>query len=249
LRDVSYVYPGGAKPALHGISLDLRPGSIVGVAGPSGSGKSTLAQILLRLRWPTAGQYLINGSPAEQFSSPSWNRLVCHVPQQPRLLHGTLADNVSFFDESISRDKITTTLEAVGLRELMESLPEGLDSDVGPTSRNLSGGQVQRIGIARALVRDPRLVVLDEPTSALDVNAERLVGDALDALRGRPDVVVVVIAHRPSTLALCEEMIVLHDGGVAAAGPSHDVAKRNEFLATTWEAELVASRRPGAALH
>jgi ATP-binding cassette, subfamily B, bacterial len=248
LCDVSYEYPGSTMPALHGVSLDLRPDTIVGVAGPSGSGKSTLAQILLRLRWPTAGQYLINGKPAEHYSVAAWKRLVCHVPQQPRLLHGTLAENVSFFDESISRDRIARTLSVVGLGELMESLPRGLDADVGPTGRNLSGGQVQRIGIARALVRDPRLVVLDEPTSALDVNAERLVGDALAALRGRSDVLVVVIAHRPSTLALCEQMVVLQDGKVAAAGKSQDVALQSEFLATTWHAGLIASKQPGAAM-
>jgi ATP-binding cassette, subfamily B, bacterial len=249
LRDVGYDYPGSATPALRDVSVDLRPGTIVGIAGPSGSGKSTLAQILLRLRWPTAGQYVINGQPAERYSVASWNRLVCHVPQQPRLLHGTLADNVSFFDESISRDRIARTLSAVGLGELMESMPGGLDLDVGPTTRNLSGGQVQRIGIARALVRDPRLVVLDEPTSALDVNAERLVGDALAALRGRSDVLVVVIAHRPSTLALCDEMVVLQDGHVTAAGRSQDVALQSEFLAATWQVELVASKRPGTGLH
>jgi ATP-binding cassette subfamily B protein/ATP-binding cassette subfamily C protein/ATP-binding cassette subfamily C protein LapB len=156
---------------------------------------------------------------------------------------------VSFFDESISRDRIARTLSAVGLGELMESMPGGLDLDVGPTTRNLSGGQVQRIGIARALVRDPRLVVLDEPTSALDVNAERLVGDALAALRGRSDVLVVVIAHRPSTLALCDEMVVLQDGHVTAAGRSQDVALQSEFLAATWQVELVASKRPGTGLH
>jgi ATP-binding cassette, subfamily B, bacterial len=248
LRDIGYDYPESAMPALRNVSLDLRPGTIVGIAGPSGSGKSTLAQILLRLRWPTAGQYLIDGQPAEQYSVTSWNRLVCHVPQQPRLLHGTLADNVSFFEESISRDTIARTLGTVGLGELMESLPGGLDSDVGPTSRNLSGGQVQRIGIARALVRDPRLVVLDEPTSALDVNAERLVGDALAALRGRSDVLVVVIAHRPSTLALCDEMVVLQDGHVTAAGRSQDVALQSDFLAMTWQAELVASKRPSTGV-
>jgi ATP-binding cassette, subfamily B, bacterial len=244
LRDVSYEYPGSETPALHNVSVDLHPGTIVGIAGPSGSGKSTLAQILLRLRWPTAGQYLIDGRPAEEYSITSWNRLACHVPQQPRLLHGTLADNVSFFDESISREKIAATLSAVGLGELVDSMPGGLDADVGPTSRNLSGGQVQRIGIARALVRDPRLVVLDEPTSALDVNAERLVGDALGALRGRPDVLVIVIAHRPSTLALCDEIVVLQDGRVTATGRSRDVAGQSEFFASTRGEDWVPTREP-----
>ena len=212
LHEVTYRYPGSGHPALSGISLDLRPGVIVGVAGPSGSGKSTLAQVLLRLRWPTTGGYVVNGVPADEYSVASWNRLVSHVPQHPGLLHGSLAENVSFFDESISRNQVAVALQEVGLQQLVDSLPGGLDAVLGPTGRSLSGGQVQRLGIARALVRKPALVVLDEPTSALDMNAERIIGEALTALRGRSDVLVVVIAHRPSTLELCDEMVMLDAG-------------------------------------
>jgi ATP-binding cassette, subfamily B, bacterial len=235
LRNVSYQYPGSVDDALSGISLDLRPGTIVGLAGPSGSGKSTLAQILLRVRWPTSGQYLVNGRSADVYSPASWTRLVSHVPQQPRLLHGSLVENVSFLDESTTRDQVATALKAVGLEELTDLLAGGLDAELGPTGRSLSGGQVQRLGIARALVREPRLVILDEPTSALDVNAERIVGDALAALRGRSDVLVVIIAHRPSTLAMCDEFLVLQDGRVAAAGKSDVIAGQSEFLARTFD--------------
>jgi len=231
LQGLSYKYPGSSTPALNRVSLDLQPGAIIGIAGPSGSGKSTLAQILLRLRWPTSGQYLVNGLPADEYSSVSWNRLVSHVPQQPHLLHGTLAENVSFLDDSISHNMIAKCLDSVGLTELLDSLPMGLDTPLGPTGHNLSGGQVQRLGIARALAREPRIVVLDEPTSALDVNAERLVREALEALRRRANMLVIVIAHRPTTLAVCDEVIVLRDGRVVAAGSSEVVARENEFLA------------------
>ncbi|RPH53416.1 MAG: ATP-binding cassette domain-containing protein, partial [Acidobacteria bacterium] len=231
-----------SEPALSKLSLDLRPGTIVGLAGPSGSGKSTLAQILLRVRWPTSGEYLINGRSAGRYSSASWTRLVSHVPQQPRLLHGSLVENVSFLDESITRDQVARALKAVGLEELTDLLAGGLDAELGPTGRSLSGGQVQRLGIARALVREPRLVILDEPTSALDVNAERIVGDALGALRGRSDVLIVIIAHRPSTLALCDEFLVLQDGHVVAAGRSDVVATQSEFLARTFDATPAGSR-------
>lgn len=237
LRNVCYEYPGSEKPALNNVSIDLRPGTIVGVAGPSGSGKSTLAQILLRLRWPTSGQYYVNGQLAETYSVRSWNRLVSHVPQTPRLLHGSLAENVSFLDESISREQVDAALRAVGLEELVKSLPGGLEAPVGPTGRGLSGGQIQRLGIARALVREPRVIVLDEPTSALDIDAEKIVGEALNAMRGRPDVLVIVIAHRPSTLALCDEMVVLQEGRVVGAGRSEDVALNSEFMARTWGIE------------
>jgi ABC-type multidrug transport system fused ATPase/permease subunit len=234
LDEVGYTYPGAEQPALQNISLVLQPGTIVGLAGPSGSGKSTLAQILLRLRWPTAGRYLVNGRDASEYSVESWSRRVNHLPQEPRLLHGTLRENVTYLDESISQDRVEDALRQVGLQQLVDTLPDGLATQLGPSERNLSGGQVQRLGIARSLVREPRLVVLDEPTSALDVNAERVVADALESLRGRTDMLVVVIAHRPSTLALCDEIVVLQDGQVTGVGKSEELALESDFLAATW---------------
>lgn len=241
LDGVAYAYPGADQPALQDVSLVLRPGVIVGLAGPSGSGKSTLAQILLRLRWPTAGRYLVNGRDASEYSAESWSRRVNHLPQEPNLLHGTLSENVTYLDDSISRHRVEEVLRAVGLYELVESLPDGLETQLGPSGRNLSGGQVQRLGIARSLVREPRLVVFDEPTSALDVNAERVVGEALAALRGRTDMLVVVIAHRPSTLALCDEIVVLQDGQLTGVGRSDELALKSEFLAATWATDRTVS--------
>ena len=236
LEDVDYYYPGAERPALSGVSLTLRPGVIVGLAGPSGSGKTTLSQILLRLRWPTSGRYLVNGRDAAQYTAESWSRRVTHLPQEPHLLHASLSENVTYLDDSIERDRVEESLRSVGLYELIDALPDGLETQLGPSGRNLSGGQVQRLGIARSLVRTSRLVVFDEPTSALDVNAERVVGEALAALRGRADMLIVVIAHRPSTLAMCDEIIVLQDGQVTGLGPSEDLAVQSEFLAATWAA-------------
>jgi ABC-type multidrug transport system fused ATPase/permease subunit len=234
LEGVGYDYPGADTPALKGISLVLRPGVIVGLAGPSGSGKSTLSQILLRLRWPTSGRYLVNGHSASEYTAESWTRQVNHLPQAPHLLHASLHDNVTYLDESIGQERVEQALRAVGLEEFVASLPDGIDTVLGPSGRNLSGGQVQRLGIARALVREPRLVVLDEPTSALDVNAERVIADALASLRGRTDMVIVVIAHRPSTLALCDEIVVLQDGQVTGVGRSEELALESDFMAATW---------------
>jgi ATP-binding cassette, subfamily B, bacterial len=234
LRNVNYCYPGAERPALIDVSLHLRPSTIVGLAGPSGSGKSTLAQILLRLRWPTSGQYLVNGHDAEAYSAESWTRLVSHLPQQPHLLHGSLTENITYFNDSISRDQVMESLRAVGLDRLVFALPGGLDAELGPTGRSLSGGQVQRLGIARSLVRAPKLIVLDEPTSALDVAAERNVAEAINALRGRQDMIIVVIAHHASTLALCDEIVVLQGGQVTAVGRADDLALESDFIAATW---------------
>lgn len=233
LRGIAYGYPDSDMPALDDVSVRLRPGSIVGIAGPSGSGKSTLAQVLLRIRMPSSGQYLVNGITAYDYSEDSWKHVASHVPQHPRLLHGTLLENVRFLDPAISESQALEALEMIGLRELVDSLPRGLHTEVGPTTRSLSGGQVQRLGIARALVREPRLIVLDEPTSALDVDSERIVGDALDTLRGRPNVLVLVIAHRASTLALCDEIVVLDEGHLVASGKTDEVAITSGFLART----------------
>lgn len=233
LENVGYTYPDGDGPALDGVTVRLEPGVIVGVAGPSGSGKSTLAQILLRIRTPMSGRYLVNGRSATEYTEESWNAVVSHVPQHPRLLQGTLFENITFLDPSISRGQVSEALTAVGLSDLIDSLPEGLDAVMGPSGRSLSGGQVQRLGIARALVREPSLVVLDEPTSALDVDAEKVVGEALDALRGLSGVLVLVIAHRPSTLALCDEMLVLEEGRVVATGSPEDAVVSSDFLART----------------
>jgi ATP-binding cassette, subfamily B, bacterial len=231
LSGVSYTYPGASAPALREVDLSLSPGAILGIAGPSGSGKSTLAQVLLRLRWPTQGRMLVNAVDSADFSQESWRRLVSHVPQSPRLLHGSLADNVAYLDATIPADAITTALEAVGLDVLAEQLPGGVDSHLGPSSRTLSGGQVQRIGIARALARGAQLVVLDEPTSALDVDSEELVTTALAALARRPRTIVIVIAHRPSTLRLCDKVLILDAGRVVDSGLTRDVARRNPFFA------------------
>jgi ABC-type multidrug transport system fused ATPase/permease subunit len=168
---------GIAGPDLRRASI---PTFVCGGGGPQPRKAATVAKGLPgRLARGGEGQYLVNGWPADQYSASSWHRMVSHVPQHPRLLHASLAENVSFLDDSISREQIAETLRAVGLEGLEEILPGGLDAPLGPTGRSLSGGQVQRLGIARALVRKPRLVVLDEPTSALDVEAESIVKDAL----------------------------------------------------------------------
>lgn len=216
LVDVSYRYPGSEEddPALRDVSLHLEPPGTVGLVGPSGSGKSTLAQLLLRLRHPTAGQLLVNGRDIAAFSRESWTRQVALVPQYPQLIRGSVRENVAFFRPDITEDDIRRVLEAVGLDEVFDSLPEGYDTSLGETGRELSGGQLQRLGIARALAGRPSLLVLDEPTSALDAATEEWVQRAIaDVSR---EVLVVIITHRASTLAVCERVIHLDRGAVVA---------------------------------
>lgn len=209
LRNVSYTYPGAASEALHDFSETFHAGEMVGIAGPSGAGKSTLGQILLRLRQPTQGKYLANSRGVNDFTPESWSQQVSYVPQQPALLSASLFDNVAFYADEITTADVTDALAEAGLSGLVDSLPGGLDCLVGPGHRNLSGGQIQRVGIARALVRRPSVIVLDEPTSALDPESERAVHDGLLRLKHAHGRIVVVIAHRETTLNACDRVISL----------------------------------------
>jgi len=227
LQEVGFSYDGEVK-ALDGVSATLHLGEIVGIVGPSGSGKSTLSQLLLRLRQPTEGAIVVDGEPASDFTLSSWYRLVSLVPQDPLLFHATVAENIAFLDASIKREDIVEAATAAGLHEVIEGLEKGYDTLIGPAFRDLSGGQIQRIGIARALVRKPKVLVLDEPTSALDVHSEGVIQSSLEALKGR--VLVIVIAHRLSTLSICDRIMVLRQGQVETMGTLEDVSVRSDFF-------------------
>jgi ABC-type multidrug transport system fused ATPase/permease subunit len=150
------------------------------------------------------------------------------VPQDPLLFHATVAENIAFLDPSIKREDIVEAAKSTGLHEVIEALDKGYDTPVGPAFRDLSGGQIQRIGIARALVRKPKVLVLDEPTSALDVHSEVIIQSSLESLKGR--VLVIVIAHRLSTLSICDRIMVLRQGRVETMGTLEDVSVRSDFF-------------------
>jgi ABC-type multidrug transport system fused ATPase/permease subunit len=156
----------------------------------------------------------VNGEPAQAYDSNSWQSEVSFVPQEPELIHGTVAENIGFFREGISDDHIRRAVEAVGLADLVASLPEGISTLIGPTVHNFSGGQKQRIGIARALVGNPSLFVLDEPTSALDEESEGWVMRTLGELRQNR--FVIVITHRQTTLQHCDTIIQMDHGRIVS---------------------------------
>jgi ABC-type multidrug transport system fused ATPase/permease subunit len=212
LDDVSYAYPAADTPALHHVSGAIERGELVGLAGPSGSGKSTLGQIVLRLREPTSGTLLVNGRPAQEYDRESWVARVTYVPQQPLLFRGTLFDNIALHRTTVTPDDARRAAREAGLESLLHELGSGLDALVGPGHRDLSGGQTQRVGIARALVSAPDLVVLDEPTSALDAASESIIHDSIQRLRQHHGLTVLLIAHNDSTLALCDRVLQMREG-------------------------------------
>jgi ATP-binding cassette, subfamily B, bacterial len=227
LDAVTYSYDGEAN-AVSDVTVSFEVGEVVGIVGPSGSGKSTLSQLILRLREPTGGRVLVNGTAATDYTLESWYRHVSLVPQDPRLLHATVSENIAFLDESITPEMVVTAAKAANVHEVIESLEHGYDTLIGPAFRDLSGGQIQRIGIARALARGAKVLVLDEPTSALDVHSEAIIQTTLEGMRGHAT--VLIIAHRLSTLSICDRILVLRDGRVETLGTLADVSERSDFF-------------------
>lgn len=225
-REVEFAYPNGHR-ALSSVSFELQRGEAVGIVGPSGAGKSTIAQLLLGLRDPTAGTVLLNGVDLAEIARDQFYGRVALVAQDPRCLIGTVWDNVRFLRPDISDDDVRWALESAGVLQEFESLPQGLDTVISVTKP--SGGQVQRLAIARALAGRPDLLLLDEPTSALDAISEDVVRQTLDSLSG--ETMVIVIAHRLSTLRSCDRILVMNQGRVEAFGSSAEVMENSSFFA------------------
>lgn len=231
LRSVSYRYQGDgddAEMALTEVDLSLKRGEVVGIVGPSGAGKSTLVQILLRLRRPTSGAVFVNDRPSDEATLASWYQHVSLVPQTNMLFHGTVEENLGFLDANLGLAELELAARRAHVHDVITALHDGYQTQIGPTTRDLSGGQIQRIGIARAFVRQPDMLVLDEPTSALDVHSEQEVHQALR--EAAEEMIIVVIAHRISTLSICDRIVVVEGGRVTADGPMAEIAGSSEFF-------------------
>jgi ABC-type multidrug transport system fused ATPase/permease subunit len=224
-RDVSFAYPGGGR-VLSELSFEVERGETIGIIGPSGAGKSTLAQLLLRLREPSEGAYLVNDGPAADVRRADWTSRVSYVPQTPQLYYASVADNISFF-----RDLEQEAIEyAAGLARIHDDIAgwsHGYDTIVGPRAAAVSVGQAQRICLARALASNPEVMLLDEPTSALDPTSERLVQESLTALKG--NLTLFLIAHRMSTLDICDRVMVIIDGRLDDFEPFDSLRVRSAY--------------------
>jgi ABC-type multidrug transport system fused ATPase/permease subunit len=211
------------RPVLSDVSFAVTRGEAVGIVGPSGAGKSTLVQLILRLRPPDEGSYLVNGVPASEFTLEDWIARVAYVGQEPRLLHATVAENIRYF-RPLDDAAVERAARLAQIHDDIVSWPCGYDAIVGPRADAVSGGQQQRLCIARALAGNPEVLVLDEPTSALDPGSEQLLQQSLLSLKG--SVTLFVVAHRMSTLEICERVMVI-DGGRLAAFDTASELKRS----------------------
>jgi ATP-binding cassette subfamily B protein len=219
LEDVTFTHEGSDTAALAGVTLDVPAGTSLALVGETGSGKSTLAGLVARLHDPTSGRVTIDGIDVRDVRLADLAAIVGVVSQETYLLHTTVRENLRYARPDATDTDIEAAARAAQVHDLIAGLPDGYDTVVGSRGHRFSGGEKQRLAIARTLLRDPRVLVLDEATSALDTATERAVQDAFDRLReGRT---TITIAHRLSTVRDADRIAVLDHGRISESG-THD---------------------------
>jgi len=222
-RDVSFSYPEQPQQALHGASFRIEPGEHVAILGRVGSGKSTLARLILGLYQPTSGAVLVDGIDMRQLDPAELRRGIGYVGQDVTLFYGSLRENLVASDVLASDEAIIRAIEISGIEDLINRHPEGIDMQVGERGARLSGGQKQAVGIARAVLHEPGILVLDEPSSAMDNATEQSMKRRLgEFIKGRT---MILVTHRTSLLELVDRIIVMDQGRVVADGPKENVIK------------------------
>lgn len=226
-RDVGFRYPTRSEDAISGISVEVGFGEALGIVGSTGSGKSTLIDLLLGLLEPESGEILIDGKPLVD-NLRSWRAELGFVPQDIFLVDDTLAANITFGEigEVASASKLKEAVRLAHLEDVVNELPDGLDTMLGERGVRLSGGQRQRVGLARALYRKPSILILDEATSALDNETERKISEAIQSLHGK--LTTVIVAHRLSTVRSCDRILFLERGRVSGIGTFDELDRENE---------------------
>jgi len=217
LKAVTFTHLGATSPAVRDVTFTIEPGSYVAFVGPSGAGKTTLADLILGLNVPEKGSISVDGVSA-RLTREQKPGLMAYVPQRPGLVSGTLVDNIALGQEpeAVDFDRVSAVLEQARLTDVVAELPDGVHTRLGKNSDSLSGGQIQRLGLARALYTNPKLIVLDEATSALDAEAEASISESIRNIG--TDTTVIVIAHRLSTVQKADVVHVIDSGQLVASG-------------------------------
>lgn len=233
-ENVTFAYDEGHLPAVNDINLEIKAGQHVAFVGPSGSGKSTLANMVLGLYKPSQGIIRIDDVPQSSLDMRWFRRNSAIVMQESLLLSGSIKDNIRFARPNATDEEISRVAREANVEEFIHRLPEGYMTSAGEAGVHLSGGQRQRISIARALLRNPRVLILDEATSALDYESEHLVQEALERLsKGRT---VITIAHRLSTVKKADYIVVLKEGSVVEIGTFEKLSEGNSYFSEMLEA-------------
>jgi ATP-binding cassette subfamily B protein len=230
-RDVRFAYPNRG-PVLHGIDLHLRRGEVLGVVGPTGAGKSTLVKLLLRYYEPTGGAILVDGQPLAAYTLKSWRGQLGYVSQDAFLFHGSVAENILIGRPEADREAVRRAAQVAGADDFILKLPSGYDTLIGERGMKLSGGERQRVSLARAILRDPAVLILDEATSAVDTRTEAIIQQNLHAFReGR---LTLAVAHRLSTVRQCAEILVVVEGCVVERGNHESLIASGGVYAGMW---------------
>lgn len=249
LDNVSFTYPGAQLPALSGVSLRIRPGEKVGVIGKMGSGKSSLGKLLIGLYQPQEGAVLFGGVDIRQLATADLRSRVGVLPQEVVLFYGSVRDNIALGDPTVNDHLILRASAISGVADFVKFNPAGYGAQVGEQGRNLSGGQRQAVGLARALVRDPDVLILDEPTSNMDVDSELLVQRRLAPVV--KDKTLILITHRLSMLRIVDRIVVMDGGRVVMDGPRDKVLRalqeRHAGQAGESKGSFASAQAPGAS--
>jgi ATP-binding cassette subfamily B protein len=218
---VEFGFPGSDRQIITGLTLDISAGQTVAIVGKVGSGKSWLLRLLPRLVDPTGGIVKLDGHDLRKFRLEDLRRNIGYVPQEPVLFSDTVRNNIVFGRESVSEALLDWAIEVAQLKSEIESFPKGIDTSIGTRGMSISGGQKQRLGLARALVGKPRILILDDCTSALDSSTEAALWDRLQEVM--PELTAILVTHRPDTLERADMIYLLDEGNVVEAGRHEDL--------------------------
>ena len=236
MQNVSFTYPGAESPVLEGITFHAEPGETVAIIGSTGSGKTTLVSLIPRLFDATAGQVQVQGVDVRSADLERLWSGIGLVPQRPFLFSGTVASNLRFGREDATDEEIWKALEIAQAKDFVEEMPDGLDSRIAQGGTNVSGGQRQRLSIARAIVHNPDILVFDDSFSALDLTTDARLRQAL--WRELPHVTKIVVAQRVSTITDADRIIVLDDGKMVGSGTHEELLATNRTYREIVESQL-----------
>ncbi|SLN33318.1 Type I secretion system ATP-binding protein PrsD [Roseivivax jejudonensis] len=242
VEQLTVVPPGGRQATLRLVNFNVNPGEAVGVIGPSGSGKSTLARAITGVWQPSGGKIRLGGATLDRYHPEKLSQYIGYLPQRVSLFDGTVAENIARLSQAPDAEKVVEAAKKAAAHDMILKLPQGYDTQIQTVGTQLSGGQIQRIGLARALYGDPVLLVLDEPNSNLDNEGSAALNAAIRQVKSRGGA-VLIMAHRPAAIRECEKLLVLSDGARTAWGPRESVLA--ETVANYGEIKKAANAATG----